>query len=196
MSGQNEIKNVFEKIVNLIDLQLGHPPRDKTSVCSQYASHIDRKILRHEDKIQRLRDLKRIEAEFSASHSALTEAEIEKATIDFKIKDLQLKKKEADAKYDGLRKNTNDLNDEFLNLLKYDLSINLDKIHESPIEVDEAISCGICFEKYDNDAHQQVCLTICFHAFCASCINELNPKICPKYRKSFNTSRKYTDSCA
>ena len=44
----------------------------------------------------------------AARRRALTEADIEKVAIDIKIKNLQLKKKEVDAKYESLRKKTND----------------------------------------------------------------------------------------
>ena len=51
-----------------------------------------------------------------------------------------------------------------------------------------ALSCDICFYKYD-DTVQQSCITTCFHSFCENCLKKLEPKVCPKCRISFTSDQ-------
>ena len=54
--------------------------------------------------------------------------------------------------------------------------------------VDEKNSCKVCFEPYDDNDHHQSCITKCFHTFCYSCLNLLDPKHCPTCRAPFQMS--------
>ena len=156
-------------------------------------SPIDRKIEEYENEIKNLRAYKNSEHELQASRHSLKSAQTKMTKLDNHLDILHNERQKINEEVANLHKRVTTLTKDFEKLRNRMLQFEIITHELLAIKADgqeiSGLNCGVCFEKYNNDSRQQACITSCYHAFCFTCINTLNPKICPKCRESFNNKQ-------
>ncbi|CAG5094601.1 Oidioi.mRNA.OKI2018_I69.XSR.g13699.t1.cds [Oikopleura dioica] len=73
-------------------------------------------------------------------------------------------------------------------IMRFEERPELNRDNQGQADEADENCCRVCFSPFDKNQHHRAVIKSCWHTFCLSCLESVNPKSCPICRKPFETT--------